>query len=56
MAIGVAGFFGGRGLALGDVKTGPGGGGSEVAELADPGRTIGFESPMLGLLESAYPL
>lgn len=36
------------------VMTGPRGGGSFVAELADPGRTTGFESEMLGL--SAYRL
>lgn len=36
------------------VATGPGGGGSEVAELLEPGSTIGLESLILGL--SAYPL
>ena len=29
-------------------NTGPGGGGSEVLELAEPGRTMVFESAMLG--------
>ena len=38
---------------LGDVATGPGGSGWEVAVLADPGRTMGFESLMLGLEASA---
>lgn len=41
---------------LGDVATGPGGRGSEVASLADPGRTRGLESAILGFLASAYPL
>jgi len=41
-------------LELGVVATGPGGSGSFVLALADPGRTIGFESDILGL--SAYPL
>jgi hypothetical protein len=36
-------------LELGVVATGPGGGGWLVLELAEPGRTIGFESRMLGL-------
>lgn len=43
-------------LELGDGVTGPGGGGSEVAGLADPGRTTGFESFKIGFLSSAYPL
>jgi hypothetical protein len=34
--------------------TEPGGSGSDVLGLADPGRTAGFESEILGL--SAYPL
>lgn len=41
-------------MELGEVATGPGGGGSFVAELVDPGRTMGLESEMLGL--SAYVL
>ena len=48
---GVAGVIG---FELGDVVTEPGGGGSDVLGLADPGRTIGFGSVMEGL--SAYPL
>ena len=47
--VGVAGV----GFELVDVATEPGGG-SEVLALADPGRTKGFESEMVGL--SAYPL
>lgn len=31
-----------------DVATRPGGRGSEVAELRDPGSTMGLESPILG--------
>lgn len=38
------------------VETRPGGAGSEVAELADPGRTTGCESLMEGFLSSAYRL
>jgi len=38
------------------VATGPGGGGAVVPVLADPGRTAGFESVMLGFTSSAYPL
>jgi len=37
-------------LALGVVATCPGGGGSFVAGLAEPGRTIGLESAILCLL------
>ena len=48
--VGVAGVT----FELVDVATVPGGGGSEVLALADPGRTIGFESEIVGL--SAYPL
>lgn len=48
--VGVAGV----GFELVDVATAPGGGGSDVAGLADPGRTTGFESEIEGL--SAYPL
>lgn len=36
-------------VELGDVATGPGGGGWLVLELAEPGRTMGLESWMLGL-------
>lgn len=36
--------------------TGPGGSGSEVASLRDPGRTMGFESEILAFFASAYPL
>ena len=36
-------------LALGVVATWPGGAGSFVAGLADPGRTMGLESEILGL-------
>jgi hypothetical protein len=36
-------------VELGDVATGPGGGGWFVLELAEPGRTMGRESPMLDL-------
>ena len=38
------------------VATRPGGRGSEVAELLDPGRTTGFESLILDFFSSAYPL
>jgi hypothetical protein len=38
------------------VATRPGGSGSDVAELADPGSTTGLESPILGFLSSANPL
>jgi hypothetical protein len=48
--VGVAGVT----FELVDVATVPGGAGSDVLALADPGRTTGFESEMLGL--SAYPL
>ena len=48
--VGVAGV----GFELNEVATKPGGGGSEVLALADPGRTIGFESEIECL--SAYPL
>lgn len=44
----------GVGFELADVATLPGGAGSDVAGLAEPGRTTGFESDMDGL--SAYPL
>jgi hypothetical protein len=33
----------------------PGGGGCEEVELADPGRTAGFESAIDGFTSSAYP-
>jgi hypothetical protein len=42
--------------ALGAGTTRPGGAGSFVAELADPGRTTGRESLMLGFLTSAKAL
>jgi hypothetical protein len=48
--VGVAGVT----FELVDVATVPGGAGSDVLALADPGRTAGFESEMVGL--SAYPL
>src|SRR4051812_26795069 len=51
--VGVAGV-GEADLELKLVDTGPTGGGWFVVELADPGRTTGFESDTLGL--SAYPL
>jgi hypothetical protein len=41
-------------VEVGEVATGPGGGGWFVLELAEPGRTAGLESAMLDL--SAYPL
>jgi hypothetical protein len=41
---------------LGEVATRPGGAGSFVVALADPGRTMGFESLILGLLMSAKAL
>ena len=41
---------------LGEVATGPGGAGSCVAALADPGSTTGFESLMLSLGMSAKAL
>jgi len=37
-------------FALGVVATFPGGSGSSVAGLAEPGRTMGLESAILGLL------
>lgn len=37
-------------FASGVATTFPGGGGSFVAGLADPGRTLGLESAILGLL------
>lgn len=49
---GVAGV--GETFELREVATGPTGGGSFVLALADPGRTIGLESEILGL--SAYRL
>jgi hypothetical protein len=49
--VGVAGVIG---FELGDVATEPGGGGSDVAALAEPGRTTGFEFVIEAL--SAYPL
>lgn len=53
---GVAGVGDGpANLEVGVVAPGAGGG-SEVLELADPGRTIGFESVTLGFLASAKPL
>lgn len=51
--VGVAGV-GVFSFALKEVATGPTGSGSFVLELAEPGRTIGLESEMLGL--PAYPL
>ena len=36
--------------------TGPGGSGSEVLSLRDPGRTMGLESAILAFGVSAYPL
>lgn len=56
LELGVAGVGDAPILASGVVATGPGGGGWEVAGLADPGRTAGLESPMLGFVVSAYPL
>lgn len=56
LELGVAGVGDAPILASGVVATGPGGGGWEVAGLADPGRTAGLESPMLGFVLSAYPL
>ena len=50
VVVGVAGV----GFELSDVATEPGGSGSEVLALADPGRTIGLESEIEGL--STYPL
>jgi len=51
--VGVDGVAGVIGVSLTEelsvVFTGPGGRGSSVAELAEPGRTIGLESLMLGL-------
>jgi hypothetical protein len=44
----------GVGFELVDVATEPGGSGSDVLALADPGRTVGFESEIEDL--SAYPL
>lgn len=41
---------------LGLVFTGPGGRGSFVAVLADPGSTTGFESAIVGFLVSAKAL
>ena len=40
-------------VELDEVFTGPGGGGSGVLALADPGRTAGLGLLMLGLLMSA---
>ena len=53
---GIVGVEGVAGVSFefGDVATGPGGGGSDVLVLADPGKTMGFESEIDGL--SAYPL
>lgn len=57
LEVGVAGVGGVRiSEELVDVATGPGGGGSEVDGLADPGRTAVLESLMLGLVESAKVL
>ena len=39
-----------------EVATAPWGRGSEVLGLADPGKTTGFESEMLGFGLLAYPL
>jgi hypothetical protein len=39
----------GVGFELGEAATAPGGGGSDVLGLADPGRTTGFESEIEGL-------
>ncbi len=41
---------------LGEVATGPGGAGTFFAALADPGSTMGFESPMVGFVISAKAL
>lgn len=43
MAVGVAGV-----VEFGVIATRPGGGGTVVLELAEPGSTMGFESPILG--------
>lgn len=40
----------------GEVVTGPGGAGSFVVELADPGRTMGLESPIVDFVMSAKAL
>ncbi len=52
--LGVAGV--GGILEFKEVATGPGGGGTEVLALAEPGSTAGFESAILGFLSSAKPL
>lgn len=44
--LGVAGV--GGVFEFNEVATGPAGGGTEVPALADPGKTTGFESAMLG--------
>lgn len=43
-------------VELNVVATGPGGGGAVVVELAEPGSTMGFESPILGFPASANVL
>lgn len=55
--LGVAGVgWGAASFELDVSATRPGGAGSEVVALADPGSTAGFESAILGFLSSAYLL
>lgn len=56
LSVGIIGVDGVAGVAgvsvtveLSDVLTAPGGRGSSVLELAEPGRTTGFESLIVGL-------
>lgn len=56
LEVGVAGVGDAPILASVVAVADPGGSGWEVAGLADPGRTAGLESLMLGFVLSAYPL
>ena len=57
LELGVAGAGEGpASLELDVSATRPGGAGSDVLALADPGRTAAFESAILGFLSSAYSL